>query len=121
IKRHDNEQKSAEIACNRLSQLGVPVDKIKACKNQIIATKDHQDKGNKDTSYLVDFDLAILGDTADNYKLYKKKIREEYSIYPDYLYKKGRKKVIRHFLEMDRIFTTKEFYNRFELIARTNL
>ncbi|WP_375580332.1 hypothetical protein ABWH96_04655 [Marivirga tractuosa] len=121
IKRQNNEQKSAEIAYDRLSKLGVPAYKIAACQNQIIATKDHNDNDSSDTNYLVDFDLAILGDTTENYKTYRKKIRDEYSIYPDFLYRKGRKKVLQHFLDMDRIFKTKEFYENFELPARENL
>jgi predicted metal-dependent HD superfamily phosphohydrolase len=120
-KRQDNEQKSADTACDRLTKLGVPADKIAKCQNQIIATKDHKDNGNNDTKYLVDFDLAILGDTPENYQAYRKKIRNEYSIYPDLLYKKGRKKVIQHFLDMDRIFKTNEFHDSYEQLARENL
>lgn len=119
--RQDNEQKSADIARDRLTKLGVPLDKSKACQNQIIATKDYKDNENNDTNYLLDFDLAILGDTAENYEIYRKNIRKEYSIYPDFLYKKGRKKVLEHFLDMDRIFKTNEFHESFESQARENL
>lgn len=119
--RQDNEQRSADTACDRLNKLGVPTYKITACQKQIIATKDHKDNGNNDTNYLVDFDLAILGDTPENYKTYKENIRNEYSKYPDVLYKRGRKKVLQHFLEMDRIFKTKEFHDRYEQLARENL
>ena len=121
IMRKDNEQKSADIAHDRLTKLAVPPDKLAACQNQIIATKDHKDNENNDINYLLDFDLAILGDTAENYEIYRKNIRKEYSIYPDFLYKKGRKKVLQHFLEMDRIFKTNEFYESFESLARKNL
>jgi len=121
IMRKDNEQKSADIAHDRLTKLAVPLDKSEACQNQIIATKDHKDNANNDTNYLLDFDLAILGDTAENYEVYRKNIRKEYSIYPDFLYKKGRKKVLQHFLDMDRIFKTNEFYESFESLARKNL
>lgn len=117
----DNEKKSANIAENRLVSLGVPADKIYRCKEQIMATKDHHGRDENDTSYLLDFDLAILGDTPENYKNYTKKIRSEYAIYPDFLYKKGRKKVIRHFLDMDRIFKTDVFYKNYEKQARENL
>ncbi|HXL55890.1 MAG TPA: hypothetical protein VN958_06525 [Chitinophagaceae bacterium] len=37
------------------------------------------------------------------------------------MYNEGRKKVLMHFLEMNRIFKTDEFYNQFEKQARENL
>jgi predicted metal-dependent HD superfamily phosphohydrolase len=120
-RRHDNEQKSADTARDRLTQLGVPTEKITKCQQQIIATKDHNDNVDEDTNFLVDFDLAILGDTPEKYQYYTKQIRREYSIYPDFLYKKGRKKVLQHFLAMDSIFKTDEFHNNYEQQARKNL
>lgn len=117
----DNEQKSADIAEERLVNLGVAGDSISRCKNQIMATKDHNDNTDNDTNFLLDFDLAILGDTPENYKDYTKKIRSEYSIYPDFLYKKGRKKVLQHFLDKDRIFKTGIFYENYEKQAKENL
>ena len=120
-KRNDNEQKSADVAEDRLTKLGVPTDKITACHHQIIATKNHEDNSDNDTNFLVDFDLAILGDTLENYREYAQQIRAEYAIYPDFLYKKGRRKVLLHFLEMDPIFKTDEFRKRYEQQARENL
>jgi predicted metal-dependent HD superfamily phosphohydrolase len=48
-------------------------------------------------------------------------VRKEYLIYPDLIYNPGRKKVLHHFLAMDRIFKTDFFYNKFEQQARQNL
>ena len=121
IRRQDNENRSADTARDRLTQLGVPTGKITTCQQQIIATKDHNDNADKDTNFLVDFDLAILGDTPEKYKYYTKQIRSEYSLYPDFLYNKGRKKVLQHFLKMDKIFKTDEFYSNYEQQARKNL
>lgn len=120
-KRQDNEQKSAEIARENLSRLGVPSEKIVNCQNQIISTKAHSRSIENDINYLLDFDLAILGESPELYTDYTKKIRKEYSIYPDFLYKRGRKKVLQHFIEMDRIFKTEEFYNNYERQARENM
>lgn len=121
INRQDNEQKSADVARDRLTQLGVPTDKIVRCERQILATKMHQHHKDQDTNYLVDFDLAILGDSPEKYKEYTQKIRKEYSIFPDFLYKRGRKKVIKHFLDMEKIFKTELFYEHLEHAARKNL
>jgi predicted metal-dependent HD superfamily phosphohydrolase len=48
-------------------------------------------------------------------------VRREYSIYPDLLYKPGRKKVLQHFLNMEHIFKTIHFYTLYEQNARNNL
>ena len=120
-KRQDNEQKSADIARDRLTKLGIPPEKISKCQNQIIATKDHKSNGNTDTDYLLDFDLAILGDTPEKYETYSKNIRKEYSLYPEFLYKRGRKKVLEKLLKADRIFKTSDFHKSFEKQARENI
>jgi predicted metal-dependent HD superfamily phosphohydrolase len=42
-------------------------------------------------------------------------------MYPDFLYKPGRRKVLTHFLEMERIFKSDHFYQKYEEQARKNL
>lgn len=120
-KRSDNELKSAQLADDRLAKLGVSNDQIRKCHRQILATKEHNNETESDTNFLVDFDLAILGDGPKIYLEYTKKIRKEYAIYPDFMYNKGRRKVLRHFLEMDGIFKTREFKAIFEQQARKNI
>ena len=61
-KRSDNELKSAQLADDRLAKLGVSNDQIRKCHRQILATKEHNNETESDTNFLVDFDLAILGD-----------------------------------------------------------
>lgn len=117
----DNEQKSANLARDRLRMLGVPDDKIIKSCHQILATKDHQDNANNDIKYLLDFDLAILGAAPAEYKIYTNKIRKEFPMFPDLIYRKGRKKVLQRFLNMTSIFKTEEFKNSCEQQARINL
>jgi predicted metal-dependent HD superfamily phosphohydrolase len=119
--KSDNEEKSAEIAELRMKQINVPTEIIENCKSQILATKKHEDNSDFDTNYFLDADLSILGQDYETYKLYSQNIRQEYSIYPDIIYKPGRKKVLKHFLEMNRIFKTEYFYNKFENTAKANL
>ncbi len=120
-RRHNNEQKSADVAKDRLTRLGVPNNKITQCQKQIIATKHHAKSSDSDTNYLLDFDLGILGESPEMYQDYTKKIRKEYTIYPDFIYNPGRKKVLQHFLNMDSLFKTEEFYKNYEPQARENL
>lgn len=119
--RSDNELESAQLAGNRLERLGLISDQVVKCHEQIMATKEHNNDTNADINSLVDFDLAILGDEPERYLEYTKKIRKEYSIYSDFMYTKGRRKVLRHFLEMESIFKTEEFKVNFEQRARKNL
>ena len=120
-KRSDNELKSAQLASDRLNRLGLTNDQINKCYEQISATKEHINGAKIDTNFLVDFDLAILEDEPEKYIEYTKRIRKEYAIYPDLMYNKGRRKVLRRFLKMDRIFKTNEFKENLEERARENL
>jgi predicted metal-dependent HD superfamily phosphohydrolase len=119
--RSDNEEKSADLAAKRMKQISVPDQKIKLCKEQILATKSHFKSADTDTNYFIDADLAILGHPWETYLEYCKNIRKEYSTYPDLVYNPGRRKVINHFLAMDRIFKTPFFNDKFELQAKQNL
>lgn len=119
--KSDNEEKSAELAEKRLKQISVSNDKIEFCKRQILATKSHLKSTDRDTNYFTDADLSILGQDWKTYSLYFKNVRKEYSIYPNLVYNPGRKKVLNHFLEMDRIFKTEFFHDKFETQAKINL
>lgn len=116
-----NEEKSAELAKKRLQKFNVPQNSIEQIFEQILATKSHQRSTDNDTNYLLDADLSILGKDTQVYLDYTKKIRKEYSIYPDLLYKPGRKKVLRHFLDLEYIFKSNYFKNRYENQARVNI
>lgn len=119
--RQDNEEQSAELAVNRLKALSYPLHKSATCYSQILATKGHQLSTENDTNLFTDADLSMLGSSQDAYVQYAANIRKEYAVYPDFLYKKGRAKVLQHFLQMEQIFKTTYFYERFENQARLNL
>lgn len=116
-----NEQKSVKIAQERLRNLGMPADKITKCRNLILATKKHEENADNDIKYMLDFDLAVLGAGAAEYKIYTKKIRKEYFMVPDIIYRNGRKNVLQHFLNMQSIFKTEKFIHTYERQARINL
>lgn len=121
VRRQDNEEKSAELAQQRLQALYYPSAGIDKCVAQILATKSHTSSPDLDTNLFTDADLAILGQDWPTYHNYTQQVRREYSIYPDLLYKPGRKKVLQHFLNMERIFKTTHFYTLYEQNARNNL
>ena len=116
-----NEEKSAATAEKRLTELGLGKEKITRVSTQILATKSHHNSENTDINYLLDADLSVLGKDWDTYLDYTQKIRKEYSIYPDFLYKPGRKKVLQHFMELESIFKTEYFKRKYEVQAKENI
>lgn len=119
--KSDNEEKSAKLAEKRLIQIAVPMEIIELCVEHILATKSHVISANPDTNYFTDADLSILGQNWETYLTYCNNVRKEYCIYPDITYKTGRKKVLRHFLTMERIFKTEFFHAKFENQAILNM
>ena len=119
--RKNNEEKSAMLAGKRLEQLGVDEHTTQLCQAMIRATSTHQIHAEHDVNLFTDADLSILGSDSTHYKDYTQQVRKEYAMYPDMLYKPGRRKVLDHFLSMDRIFKTDHFYNRLEGKARKNM
>ena len=117
--KKDNELKSAELA------LKVLADNSKLNKDLIFdaicATQLHQHNTIEDINWLIDFDLKILSKDWEDYQIYFNQIRKEYKIYPDFLYKPGRAKALKHFLENEFIFQTNEFRSLYEEKARRNI
>lgn len=87
----------------------------------ICATQQHQHNAIEDINWLIDFDLKILARDWEGYQIYFEQIRKEYRIYPDLLYKPGRAKALKHFLENESIFQTDEFRNLYGEKARMNI
>jgi len=116
-----NEADSAKLAKKRLTEIDYPVDKIEKCVTMILATKQHELSEDNDTNYLIDADIAILGKNPEDYQKYTEQIREEYTIYADFMYKSGRKKALQHFLQMETIYKTEHFIKEYEKQARINI
>ncbi len=119
--KQNNEEKSAALAEKRMKRIGVAQEVITSCKKQILATKQHLQSPDNDTNYFTDADLSILGQNWNTYLEYSQNIRKEYAVYPDIIYKSGRKKVLQHFLQMEQIFKTEHFFQKFEKQAKENL
>jgi predicted metal-dependent HD superfamily phosphohydrolase len=120
VLKSNNEEKSGALAVKRLKAIGVSDHSTSKCEEFILATKSHQ-PGSHEVNLFTDADLSILGAKPERYQQYCQQIRSEYSVYPDIMYKPGRKKVLAHFLQMPRIFKTEVFYKLYEETARENL
>ncbi len=116
----DNEAKSAELAKKCLSTIDEDVLDL-VCTYILSTTKHRTLLDDKDNKLFLDIDLAILATDPKTYQRYSKAIRKEYKRYPNFLYRIGRKKVLRSFLNRPAIFFTTWFHEKYESIARQNL
>ena len=117
----NNEVKSAELAVEMLQGKNLPFD-LTDLKFLIESTTKHQPlKEDSDFNYFLDFDLGILATPRNVYQKYVEAIRKEYSMYPNFLYKIGRKKVLKAFLQRERIYFSSAFFENYENAARRNI
>ena len=119
VTRKDNELKSAQFAVATVPD-NSKLDK-ELVYDMICATLKHEHNENEDINWFTDFDLKILSKDWPAYKIYFEQIRKEYRIYPDFLYKPGRAKALKHFLGNKFIFQTEMFRNLYEEKARINI
>jgi predicted metal-dependent HD superfamily phosphohydrolase len=121
VLRQDNEEKSAEFARKKMAALSIPEDRIQLVVTMILATKKHEEATKFDIDLFTDADLSVLGAPWEAYHTYTQQIRKEYAIYPDLIYRPGRRKVLEHFLAKNAIYKTPAFKDKYEVQARANL
>lgn len=120
---HDNEEKSAELFSDLMSDSlsDIIVQKVLLF---IIATKDHGPADSKDGDllYFLDLDMSILGRDRLAYSQYSKKIRMEYCHIQEDAFNSGRSAFLRKILLAEKpIFLTGEFRSKMEQKARENI
>ena len=124
VLKQNNEEKSAELAKEHLLKMGVCGRVISDCFKLILGTKSHKlsdDLLTFDAKFLMDIDLLILAESREVYLQYVRNIRREYGVFPDLIFNRARKEVLRRFLTSERIFKTVIFYDLNEKKARENL
>lgn len=120
-RRTNNELKSANLLSRRLVAVRQPESFIETAMGLILATQTHDARGDHDTALFLDADLAILGSAHPEYVQYAEAIRKEFSMFPDWIYRPARTKVLQRFLARPAIFLSPVFYPQFEATARQNL
>ena len=122
--RSDNEAASAALAGKRLTTLNLPVGPVAKVERYILATR-HGASGwlpdDADLALLLDLDLAVLGAERSAYAAYAQAIRDEFRMYPDDVYRAGRKKVLSAFLARPQIYGTPALRALWEATAQDNL
>ncbi|OON71132.1 hypothetical protein B0919_00230 [Hymenobacter sp. CRA2] len=122
--RSDNEARSAELARQFLAQTSLAAPRRERVAFLIERTQDHTQRppaADPDLHLLLDIDLQILGAPEADYWRYARQVRQEYSLVPDVLYRRGRQQVLSKFLDTPRIYQTEAFRQKLETAARRNL
>ncbi|HEX7816460.1 N-methyl-D-aspartate receptor NMDAR2C subunit [Dyella sp.] len=120
-RRQDNEHVSAQWLVAEASQANVPDDAVDRMRRLVMATCHHAQPEPGDASLLVDIDLAILGANPERFAQYERQVRREFRWAPAPLYRAGRARVLRSFLDRPSIYVTVAMRDRFEAAARRNL
>ncbi|WP_374684165.1 hypothetical protein [Streptomyces sp. ODS05-4] len=120
--RSTNEDRSARLAERALSELGIAPARTAEVARLVRLTVDHDPAdGDRNGEVLCDADLAVLASAPDAYAAYAAAVREEYAFVPADAFRAGRAAVLRHLLELPRLFRTPHGASAWEDRARQNL
>jgi predicted metal-dependent HD superfamily phosphohydrolase len=117
----DNEEKSAEMAMKRISDATGNADLCKSVRALVMATKAHDAKLHPDAPLLVDVDLSIFGKSEERFWEYEAQIRREYDWVPEAVFATKRADILQRFLAREQIYSTRQFFKRYEKQARANI
>jgi predicted metal-dependent HD superfamily phosphohydrolase len=120
----DNEAESAALARERLTALGLPAGLVARVADLILATRhgmEQPEQQDSDRALLLDLDLSVLAADRSVYSAYARAIRSEYAIYPDEVYRPGRRRVLGQFLARSRIYETSRLHRLWDAAARANI
>ena len=116
-----NESRSADWAEYVLEKSRAAPASIELVRSLILATRHGEKPTDPAHQLLVDVDLAILGADADRFREYELQIRAEYRWVPTALYRKQRCTILQSFIMRQSIYSTHEFRERYERLARNNI
>lgn len=120
----DNEVRSAALAVEQLTPLGLPAGLVSRVSELVRATAHlagEPPAEDSDEAVLLDADLAILGASEARYRRYATDIRREYAHVSDAEYRRGRAAVLEQFLGRHQIFRHPTLHAEGEASARRNL
>jgi predicted metal-dependent HD superfamily phosphohydrolase len=116
-----NEHRSADWAAHVLEKSGAAPADIETVRSLILATRHGEQPTDPAQQLLGDVDLAILGADVDQFRDYELQIRAEYWWVPTALYRKQRCAILQSFVMRMSIYSTHEFRERYERLARNNI
>lgn len=117
-----NEEASARLAEEQLSELGADPDRVVRVGALVRMTAGHDPSPlDPDAQVLSDADLSVLASPPNRYATYVADVRHEYAAVPEDLFRTGRAALLRSLLDHDRIFRTPSAHERWEADARANI
>lgn len=120
--RGDNEEASAELARRDLPALGATPEEVEEIARLVLLTKGHSvADGDRLGALMVSIDLSVLGGDPAAYDAYAAGVRLEYAHVPEPVFRAGRARVMRHFLEAPVLYADHAFRARLEDKARANI
>jgi predicted metal-dependent HD superfamily phosphohydrolase len=119
--RDDNEERSADWARDEALAAGMTQATAQRLHDLVMATRHEAMPDDADARLLVDIDLSILGSDAARFDESDEQIRREYAHVPEGEWKVGRKRVLRGFLDRERLYGTQRYHSALEARARENL
>lgn len=117
----DNEVRSAEWAHAACLEAGLAPDVADRVHDLVLATRHDNTPLAGDARIIADIDLSILGAPAERFDEYEHEVRQEYAWVPAQFFRRERRRILKQFLSLPRIFGTAYFFNTFEAQARQNL
>ncbi|SNC75786.1 Predicted metal-dependent phosphohydrolase, HD superfamily [Hymenobacter gelipurpurascens] len=123
-RRDDNEKRSAALALEFLGHTSLSEQRRQRVAYLIERTKDHtqpQPATDSDLHFFLDADLQILGAPEADYWQYARQVRQEYRFAPDFMYRRGRRKVLEKLLNCPLLYQTALFRDKLDAQARRNL
>jgi predicted metal-dependent HD superfamily phosphohydrolase len=123
-RRDDNEARSAALAQEFLGHSTLSKERCQRVAYLIERTKDHtqpQPTPDPDLHFFLDADLQILGAPEADYWHYARQVRQEYRLVPDFMYRRGRRKVLEKLLGAAVLYQTPLFRDKLDAQARRNL
>ena len=116
-----NEERSAAWATRFLHSQSLPTRLQASVHQHILDTRHSPGALSGDAQWVVDIDLAILGQDDAVYRRFEHNVRREYFFLRWPRYAAGRSAVLQGFLDRPRIYHQACFFERYEAQARTNL
>lgn len=121
-----NERRSADWARRFVLGCGLPPGRAQELaarvERHVMATQHHAAGALQgDDRWVVDIDLAILGQPPEVYDAYEQGVRREYRWVPAATYAAARRRVLQGFLDRPRLYATDWFHARLDTPARDNL
>lgn len=116
-----NEERSADWAHHFILSQGLPATLAQTVHQHILDTRHTPGPLSGDAQWVVDIDLAILGQSDAMYRQFERNVRREYFFVRWPRYVAGRSAVLQGFLARGRIYGTVFFHQHHEAQARSNL